>query len=68
MKPAQLSTRSLLGPFLGPFLGAALALPAVAQRVGEKVDIDFEDFTQTAAGSLQDYQGRAILIEYFAYW
>ena len=60
MKPAHLWTL--------PILGVALALPAGAQRIGEKVDVDFDDFTQTGARSLDDYQGRAVLIEYFAYW
>ncbi len=41
---------------------------AAAAGVGDQLDIEFEDFTATAATSIEDFSGRAILIEYFAYW
>jgi len=51
---------------------ALLALGAVsgAQAVGTRMPSSFElkDFTQTKAESLGDFQGRALLIEFFAYW
>ena len=48
----------------------AFSLPSGAQDVGSKLPLDFEltEFTQTQATSLEDFQGRAILIEFFAYW
>ena len=59
--------RSLLLPFL-----LTLALPAAAQRVdvGQAVpeDLVLEGFSQTQATTLEEYTGRAILVEFFAYW
>jgi hypothetical protein len=31
-------------------------------------DVGLEGFAQTHAQSIDDYQGRALLIEFFAYW
>jgi len=46
-----------------------LATPALAQGVGSKVPaVELEDFTQTPAKSFEDFQGRAVLIEFFAFW
>ena len=42
--------------------------PALAADVGDKLEIELEGFTATAATSIEDFSGRAILIEYFAYW
>ena len=50
-------------------LAAGLALPASAQvgmRLPAKVEL--ENFAQTKATSFEDYQGRALLIEFFAFW
>jgi hypothetical protein len=48
----------------------ALGLPGLAQVVGNPLppNLDLEGLTQTEARSLGDYLGRAVLIEYFAYW
>ena len=52
---------------------AALTVGLVASapaQVGEQLpaDVDLDDFAQTGAKSLEDLRGRAILIEFFAYW
>ena len=48
------------------------ALPALhgAQDVGSRLPdrFELERLTQTEATSLLDFQGRALLIEFFAYW
>jgi len=51
----------------------ALILPALPLRAeGETFQplpqVTLEGFTQTKAKSLDDYTGRALLIEFFAYW
>jgi len=48
---------------------AALALFAPAGHAGGQLPrVELEGFAQTKAKSLDDYAGRAILIEFFAYW
>ena len=48
---------------------AALSMPALADNVGTALPhADLEGFTQSPAKTFDDYLGRAILIEYFAYW
>lgn len=50
-------------------LGALLASPAPAQGVGTKIPkIELEGFSQTQAQSFDDYLGRSVLFEFFAYW
>jgi hypothetical protein len=50
-------------------LGAAFASPAPAQGVGSKIpEIELEGFSQTKAQTFDDYLGRAVLFEFFAYW
>jgi len=53
-----------------PALAAALAAVAPAPQVGSSLEpVDaLEDFAQTPAGSFDDFAGRAVLIEFFAYW
>lgn len=52
-----------------PALAAALAAVAPAQQVGSSLEpIELEGFAQTPAGSYDDFSGRAVLIEFFAYW
>ena len=51
-----------------PLLLGGLVSTATALDLGEKIDVEFEDFTATQASSLVDLRGRAVLIEYFAYW
>jgi len=48
----------------------AASLPSSAQEVGSELPLDFEltELSQTGARSLEDFQGRALLIEFFAYW
>ena len=60
-----MSTRTLLLSVLGLGLAAA---PTTAQ-VGEPLpEIEFEAFGNTEAGSIDDFRGRLILLEVFAYW
>ncbi len=48
---------------------AALALPGVAQDVGTTVpEFVLDDLSQTGAKSYEDFVGRVVLIEFFAYW
>jgi hypothetical protein len=48
---------------------AMLARPAQAQAVGSKLtNVQLEGYAQTAAKSWDDFLGRAVLIEFFAYW
>jgi hypothetical protein len=48
---------------------AALALLSPGARAGGQLpQVDLADFGQTKAKSLDDFAGRAILIEFFAYW
>ena len=40
-----------------------------AQNVGSKIGpVELVDFAQTEARSFGDFLGRAVLIEFFAYW
>jgi hypothetical protein len=55
--------------FALPVLLAALALPAAAQDVGSTIpEIELEGYSQTGAESFDDFYGRAVLFEFFAYW
>ena len=52
-------------------LGAvsAFAAPAPAQGVGSKLPaLELEGLSQTPAKTFDDYLGRAVLLEFFAYW
>lgn len=52
-----------------PLLLAGLALPASAQGVGSRIpEVQLEGYSQTGAKSFDDFFGRAVLIEFFAYW
>lgn len=50
--------------------GAALcAAPVHAQAPGSKLpEVTLENLTQTGAKTFEDFTGRAVLIEFFAYW
>lgn len=53
----------------GGALALALAPVATAQSVGKVLsDVSLEGFSQTEARSFDDFLGRAVLIEFFAYW
>lgn len=57
----------LLVPALA--LAAAVSPPMPANGLGDTLpEAKLEDFAQTRAASLEDYSGRAVLIEFFAYW
>jgi len=48
---------------------AFLAAPANAQAPGSKFpQAQIEGLAQTGAKTFDDYLGRAVLIEFFAYW
>jgi hypothetical protein len=47
---------------------AGLPLAANAQLGGKLPDVPLTGFTATAATSLADYEGRLLLLEFFAYW
>ena len=49
----------------GLFAGAASAADSVGKRLP---DVKLEGFAQTKAKSLDDYFGRVVLFEAFAYW
>ena len=50
-------------------VSTALLAPVVAQDVGQSLPpVELEDFAQTPAKSFDDFLGRAVLIEFFAYW
>ena len=57
-------------PFiLGSLAFAALALFAPSSQAGGQLPtVELEGFAQTKAKSFDDYAGRAVLIEFFAYW
>lgn len=47
----------------------ALAPAAAAQSVGSKLaEVKLADFAQTKAKSFEDFAGRAVMFEFFAYW
>ena len=48
---------------------AICARPVTAQGVGTKIPVlELEGYTQTPAKSFEEFTGRAVLIEFFAYW
>lgn len=52
-----------------PLLLAGLASTAAAQDIGSPLpEVELDGFSQTAAESFDDLYGRAVLIEFFAYW
>jgi hypothetical protein len=57
-------------PFLIATLAlAAFALPASITHAGGSLPaVGLDDFAQTKAKSFEDLSGRAVLIEFFAYW
>ena len=47
-------------------VGAVASSQGVGSLLYEGVELD--DLTQTGATSYEDFTGRAVLIEFFAYW
>jgi hypothetical protein len=62
MKPCRM--------WLLPLALAALALPSRAQGVGGTLPpkVELDGLAQTKAKTFDDFIGRAVLIEFFAYW
>lgn len=57
----------LLGLMLA--CAAGFAAPAQAQAPGSKLPpVELEGLAQTGAKSFDDFLGRAVLLEFFAYW
>jgi hypothetical protein len=57
------------GTLFAPLALAALSLAAPAQDVGSNVStLEITELAQTEAKTYDDFFGRAILIEFFAYW
>jgi hypothetical protein len=48
----------------------ALVLPTTAQGVGSTMPatVELEGYSQTKATGYEEFLGRAVLIEFFAYW
>ncbi len=62
----KLAASSTTGALLAAL---ALAVPARAGVVGNYLsDVKLEGFAQTKAKSFDDFQGRAVLVEFFAFW
>jgi len=57
-------------PALLPLAAGLVAPASLAQGVGGQMPakVELEDFAQTKAKSYDDFAGRAVLIEFFAYW
>ncbi len=54
---------------LAGVMAFGLCTTAFADNIGKALPkAELEDFTQSPAASLDELAGRAILIEFFAYW
>ena len=60
-----MKSRSLLVPAVLSLVAAAASADGVGSRVGE---VELEGWSQTEARAFDDFTGRAVLIEFFAYW
>jgi hypothetical protein len=61
-----MQARSLL---MSALVLAAVAVPASPAHAGGTLPPStLEDFGQTKAKSLDDFSGRAVLMEFFAFW
>ena len=49
-------------------LAAAALSASMAVAGGNLPAVELADFAQTKAKSIDDFAGRAVLIEFFAYW
>ena len=59
----------MIRQLLAPALLACLASASSAQEIGSFVEpFELSDFGLTEAKSMNDYLGRTVLIEFFAYW
>jgi hypothetical protein len=59
--------------FRNLFLTASLAMASgtfvFGEDLGDKLpEVELVGFSQTGAQSFEEYKGRAVLIEFFAYW
>lgn len=55
---------------LAPLALAGLAAPALAQDVGTSIPerVELDSFAQIPVKKFEDIVGRAVLLEFFAYW
>ena len=61
-------SQSLLAGALSLFLSPTISVAAM-DKVGQSIgEVELADFALSAADSFEDYQGRAVLLEFFAYW
>ena len=55
--------------WLMPLALGLLAAPGMAQGIGSNLPpVELEDISGVPAGSFDEFAGRAVLIEFFAYW
>ncbi|MCP5020311.1 MAG: hypothetical protein GY930_00910 [bacterium] len=51
------------------FMALGLCTTALADNIGKPLpEAEIEGLTQSPASSMDEFAGRAILIEFFAYW
>lgn len=52
-----------------PFVLASLGAAARAQAVGSQLpELELTGLSQSKASSMEDFAGRALLLEFFAHW
>jgi len=55
--------------FIAAVMAFGLSTTALADSIGKPLpEADIQGFTQSPASSLDELTGRAVLIEFFAYW
>jgi hypothetical protein len=55
--------------FIAGVMALALGATALADNIGKPLpEAEIEGLTQSPAASIDELAGRAILIEFFAYW
>ncbi len=51
------------------FMALGLCTTALADNIGQSLpEAEIEGLTQSPAGSMDELAGRAVLVEFFAYW
>lgn len=64
----KIKTIPLIALGLGALVAFRPSAPAPMMPDGHLGEVELEGFTQTGATAFEDLVGRAVLIEYFAYW